>query len=324
MNELARYLFSVTDTEKQNQLYIQKHNKIFSEEIKPKNFLNHHYNFSDWYPEEVCFKKNSRWSAVAEHSHNYIEMAYVYNGTVSQKINEEEIILNQNDLIILDTNTIHTINYTSEQDILLNYSLSKNLFNTNFFGLFSEKNIIMKFLIQTLYEDQKNRSYLLFRDCSEEIAFLLNKLTVELINDELEKELVTTDLLRLIFVELIRSQHNNIVVDSKKIDAIIFQIQLINFIEENLQKITLEMTANMFGYNYSYFSQIVKESFGKNWTDLVQEIRINQACELLTNTTLTIREIANTVGIENSSFFYRVFRHYKGSSPKEYRNKKMT
>ncbi|WP_438755734.1 AraC family transcriptional regulator [Enterococcus sp. AZ178] len=319
MKDFDKKMRVVTETEMSNLAYLKNQNGLLRENEKPVSFLQHAYDFSLWYPEEIYFKKNSRWAAVKEHRHNYIEMSYAYDGKIRQLINGNEVILKKNDVLILDVNTIHAIDYTDENDILLNYSLSKNMFSTNFFDLFSEKNIIMNFLIQALYENQQKCSYLLFRNCSEDILFLLKKLAIEIINDEPEKNLVTTDLLRLIFVELIRSQHSNIVADSHRVDLILFQAKIAKYIEVNIRDISLEKAAKNFGYNYAYFSQRIKQVFGKKWTDLVQEIRIRCACELLVNTSLTIKEIAVTVGIENSSFFYRMFRTLKGVSPREYR-----
>ena len=51
----------------------------------------------------------------------------------------------------------------------------------------------------------------------------------------------------------------------------------------------------------------------------LQRKRFQQAVAFLIDTKMTIAEIMNTVGYENSSYFYKTFRDKYGMSPKEYR-----
>ncbi|WP_155816562.1 helix-turn-helix domain-containing protein [Spirochaeta thermophila] len=48
-------------------------------------------------------------------------------------------------------------------------------------------------------------------------------------------------------------------------------------------------------------------------------LRVEKACELLTQTDLTMLEIAEKVGFQDSNYFARQFRRYKGLSPREFR-----
>lgn len=50
-------------------------------------------------------------------------------------------------------------------------------------------------------------------------------------------------------------------------------------------------------------------------------IKINTSKELLRFTNLSIKEIANKVGFENSLYFSRLFKQETNLSPSEYRNK---
>jgi iron complex transport system substrate-binding protein len=49
-------------------------------------------------------------------------------------------------------------------------------------------------------------------------------------------------------------------------------------------------------------------------------LRLSQAEAMLRNTDMQIKEIAETVGFEDSFYFSRVFAQYFGVSPKKYRN----
>jgi len=66
-------------------------------------------------------------------------------------------------------------------------------------------------------------------------------------------------------------------------------------------------------------SKEIKNQTGKNFTTLLQEKRMLQASYLLKQTTRPIADIIESVGYENSSFFFRKFKKAYGMSPKKYR-----
>ncbi|HJA94697.1 MAG TPA: response regulator [Candidatus Eisenbergiella merdipullorum] len=85
------------------------------------------------------------------------------------------------------------------------------------------------------------------------------------------------------------------------------------------EDITLAGIAEAVFLNPAYISRLIKEQIGKNYTDLVMELRIERAVELLENTDMYVYEIAEKVGYGNLKYFYKVFRKVKGKSPGDYR-----
>lgn len=85
------------------------------------------------------------------------------------------------------------------------------------------------------------------------------------------------------------------------------------------EDITLVQIAETVFLNPAYISRLIKEQTGKNYTDLVMEMRIERAVALLENTDMYVYEIAEKVGYSNLKYFYKVFRKIKGKSPSDYR-----
>lgn len=69
----------------------------------------------------------------------------------------------------------------------------------------------------------------------------------------------------------------------------------------------------------SYFSYIFKQSTGKGFTEYMNEMRMEQAKELLATTHDKVFEIADKVGYKEYKYFVSVFKTYTGMTPKEYR-----
>ncbi len=63
----------------------------------------------------------------------------------------------------------------------------------------------------------------------------------------------------------------------------------------------------------------LKALTGKNYTELIREMRVHRAKELLKKTDLTINEIAFQVGFKEGSYFGKVFKKEVGMSAGEYR-----
>ena len=97
---------------------------------------------------------------------------------------------------------------------------------------------------------------------------------------------------------------------------------VLRFIREHYcEDITLSDIAGEVFLNPIYISRLIKERTGKNYTDLIMELRIGKAVELLKNTDLYVYEIADKVGYHNLKYFYKVFKKVKGNSPNDYRPK---
>ena len=71
---------------------------------------------------------------------------------------------------------------------------------------------------------------------------------------------------------------------------------------------------------YSNFRRIFKEYTGFAPAQYIKEVRLNRIKELLTNTTLPIKEIADECGLENYDYFFTLFRRLTGMTPSDYRN----
>jgi len=94
------------------------------------------------------------------------------------------------------------------------------------------------------------------------------------------------------------------------------------FIEENYKNGELSDLAKQLNYDLYWMSRTIKKLAGKNFTELIQAKRLNQAAYLLANTRLNIAEIGLAIGYDNLSYFHRIFKLYFGVSPKKYRDNK--
>ena len=85
------------------------------------------------------------------------------------------------------------------------------------------------------------------------------------------------------------------------------------------QQITLEALARLTGLSPKYFCRFFRTIVHRSPIDYVNYYRIECASHFLTATDMTVAEIAQHCGYNDSSFFIKQFRKYKGTTPRRYR-----
>lgn len=84
-------------------------------------------------------------------------------------------------------------------------------------------------------------------------------------------------------------------------------------------ELTLESIASSLFMSKSRLSRLFQKEIGESFLDYVRNVRINKACSLLKNTTLTNEEIVRNCGLKDIPSFYRVFKAVVGQTPYQYR-----
>lgn len=97
--------------------------------------------------------------------------------------------------------------------------------------------------------------------------------------------------------------------------------KILDFINKNLsEQITIDELAQYMGMSLSTLSRFLKKNTNHNFTDFLQEHRINSVVrELNNNEKECIMDIASRCGFVSQSYFYKVFKKFKGMTPQEYR-----
>lgn len=98
--------------------------------------------------------------------------------------------------------------------------------------------------------------------------------------------------------------------------------EVFEFIEANYDRgITLCDVAKAVGYSPAYLTNKVKRETGRTVNRWIVERRIAQALLLLSSTNQSVEQIAETVGYQNTCYFFRQFRQYQGTTPQAWREK---
>ena len=96
--------------------------------------------------------------------------------------------------------------------------------------------------------------------------------------------------------------------------------KVLNHIHTNLHEpLSVKYLANLCHLNSDYFSRIFKENFGMRPIKYIQSKRVERAQQLLLTTNYSLKQIAEKVGLENPSYFTRIFKYHTGNTPRNFR-----
>ena len=93
------------------------------------------------------------------------------------------------------------------------------------------------------------------------------------------------------------------------------------YIREHLaDNLLLEDIAGYAHINGSYLSRTFKKECGYSVTEYITAMRMEKAKELLADSSLLTYEVAEQIGIHDSSYFSLLFKKYSGLTPTQYRD----
>ncbi|WP_313516095.1 AraC family transcriptional regulator [Sphingobacterium sp.] len=93
------------------------------------------------------------------------------------------------------------------------------------------------------------------------------------------------------------------------------------YILNNSQKIiTLNEVSEICHMTPNSFCRFFKRKTQKTFIQFLNEIRIGQACKLLNDENLSLKEICYEIGFNNPVSFFTIFKKIKGMTPNDYRD----
>lgn len=96
--------------------------------------------------------------------------------------------------------------------------------------------------------------------------------------------------------------------------------EIVDFISEHYStQFNMAELAEKFGMSESRFSRFFRRRTGNTFTDFVNRLRVNKACQLLLETEQYISTICYNVGFNNVANFNRRFMEIRGMTPSEFR-----
>lgn len=332
ISELDRKLRKLSKSEKElKRLSKCKENEIFDDSLE--EYFSNQIRQGDWTinfdklidkGEDISIHKHDRFIKFNKHKHDYLEMMFVYSGSIIQTIEGRIFEIKKGEIILLDMNVEHSIEEAGKDDIAVDILIKKEFFDLIFMKEIGNNDLIANFIIKALYEKDKFKQYLYFKTSeNRKVWKFMMGILMEYYENKNGREIAIRSYMVLLFNELLRD-YNKYLPDKLiyKIDSNIAS-EIMEYIKNNFRNINLRILAKHFNYSIDYTGKLIKKATGKNLTELIKEMKIDYAKNLLRYSDIPISSIILETGYCNLTYFYKEFKKSTGSTPDEYRKIKL-
>ena len=271
----------------------------------------------------IDIRTHTRFIPFPKHSHNFIEILYMCEGHTFHKIDGlTDIELKAGELLFLNQLSSHEIAEGGADDIGINFIVLPQFFD-QVLPLLPKNNELADFVMQGLNKKGIGKSYLHYQVADVlPVQNLIENMVWNLLHRPENHRMMNQMSTAILFIQL-AEQTDKLAKYDSDVYQDVFAPEILKYIEEEYKTATLEELAETMNVALSTASKIVKKSTGMTFKELLMRQRLMQAANLLEHTNLSITEIIERVGYENTSHFHRIFKDTFQMSPKEYRDWKI-
>lgn len=266
--------------------------------IKKQDYFKHN--------EQIQLLHSSKNDAAISHSHEFVELVYIFSGKGIHSINNKSYFISAGDLLLIRTDDYHSIYPVSEDKNelqwinciflpeFIEFDFSVFTSGHRFIGTFGYE---MNFLFYSMIEEFNSKKIGYLEILKSYLYIILSKLSRSMNNTNVKENYVYTKKQMLV---------------KKTLD----------YIELNYKnKITLPQIATELNISTPYLVSLFKGFIHKSIIEYINSYRLEKSCKLLENSSLTISEIAMESGFCDVKFYYNFFQRHMGTSPGEFRKK---
>lgn len=260
------------------------------------------------------------------HTHDFIEIVYVISGEGKHIVGGNQYEIACGDLFIINHDVPHgfiPLEHGKNEPVVYNCVFMPKFLDSSLFSSAQFQDIVSSFLFRSLFPDSRMPLPDLNLHGADffEIGDLFNKMYVEY----KAAQKGYCDIIRAYLIELIVKIFRYMETSGRK-ESTQKNKELVkkamSYMKQNYNTdIRLEDVAMKSFLSKNYFSRLFKEITGINFSDYIQKIRIDEACNLLKTTDMKVADIAFQTGFNDIKFFYDVFKKIIGVTPGDYRKK---
>ena len=234
------------------------------------------------------------------------------------------MLFRSGEVLLLNQKAVQEIYPAGMDDVAVNFIVLPEFFDCGLKMMGEEKNLLRDFVIDCLKGENGAAGYIHFKVADIlPIQNLLENLIWSIWHRQPNKRSINQITMGLLFLQLMNYTDRMETGFGNRQQGVM--ISVLGYVEEHYRDGELSKLSRLLHYDLYWLSREIKKITGKNYTELVQEKRLNQAVYLLEHTTMSVMDIGMSVGYDNISYFHRIFQKRYGMTPRKYRvTKKVT
>ena len=250
----------------------------------------------------IEMEKLFRYVHIPAHRHDFVELVFVFSGTCTHTVEGQSFQQGAGSFTIVNSFTSHEL-VAAPDCLCLTTKVRMDTFRE-----FHISNLpllavpvcfdcgddaFMRDMLLTIYEQQTNEAC--YHD--EIVSLLLQSVLIYCMQN---------------FRDTVKFLYAGTRLEGR-------MLEIMNYMFENYQNVTLRGLAHHFGYSEPYLCKLFREEAGSTFTQILRDFKLKQAKKLLQTTDKKLNEICDTIGYSDTTQFIRYFKQQYGYSPATYR-----
>lgn len=254
---------------------------------------------------------------------DFFAVVYVLDGGCTLYLKDAVIPLETGGLCILAPRTPFYV-MTGPEDLVIEIQSHEKNFREKFSQLLLYDSVLTAFFRRVLLENYRDH-ILFFLPPDRRICLLIQNLFLEYMTEDPYSSTAFNNFLQIFYLCVIRSTEatcRHYTGRDRLQDGTTFPA-ILEYMTQNFHTLTLDKLAGHFHYTSTYMSRLVRQMTGRSFRDIMTELRVREAKELLRRN-LSCSETARSVGYRNPESFTYSFKKATGMTPQEYRKQNIT
>lgn len=256
-----------------------------------------------------------------QHKHNYVELAYVVQGRLVQKIMSKSVVFDQGEICLVDKDTLHTDVLLYEASTIICFGID-NTFFEQFLQIDRSVSENARFLKQLITRKKSEYDFLRFvpKEKGAQTQHTFEMIFEELLHDRPSKARIVKGYVERL-VHLLPLEYRIVLSqkERKELGKALFY-DIAEYVDNNYQTASVQKLAEIYNYNPDYISRLCQKRTGINMSQYIQKVRIEKSLVLLETSDLPVEQIARQVGYNNVGFFYKKFKEHYHTTPNKIRS----
>ncbi|MGL1892421.1 MAG: AraC family transcriptional regulator [Spirochaetaceae bacterium] len=245
------------------------------------------------------------------HWHSDLELIWVLKGSVDLQLSSKTIRLNERDIYLVNTNTIHRLKHSDSRNLLLAFQVSDDIV-ANYFRHLGQISFDSDYTLNN-------------RDFVDNLEKLMSNIMIEVIEGKAFNLMNAVGCVNILISELFKTipyeEINKSTMNSHGYDLERLKRVIIFMNRHHSEKITLKQLADTEYISRSRMSHFIKEKLGIGFQDFLNHIRLEHALKLLMKDDENIADISRICGFSDQKYLSKLLRDEYNMTSSEYRSK---
>ena len=274
--------------------------------------MENRYSISDYlHNSAVVLQKTNDTADVPPHSHEFLELIYLWKGSASHAAENNITRLSEGDYLLIDSGTVHHFFQKSDDFCILQCLFIPEFADASLKNCHSISDVLKSSEIGLYCAEYAGT---VFHDRDEnvrrELAFMLTEFE--------EQRVGYTRMIRCCLLKILLYSVRDI--DSERICAHPIIQRILCYTKEHPERNdNLTVLSEKLHYSPSRLSTLFKIGTGKTYSQYLRCVRMHESAKMLAETDDSIETIAELVGYSDVRAYRKYFKDEMGITPLRYR-----